>query len=167
MNVDDAMDDMFRQIRGVSDDISGALKTATTSIRHRFPSNSSNGYVSDGAAFNSVEDQPALTSRNLAPPKYPVPYFTDSELSDRLRVASVSDDESGTLGANGLGSQSDSDVNSFSSDSEASRLGGQPFGSGSRLDGAFSDGHSPVESFVSETAADDLGMPQEVYCHFF
>lgn len=177
MNVDDAVDDMFRQIRGVSDDISGALKTATHGIRHKFPSSS--GYMSDGAAFSSAEDQPAFTSRSLAP-KHPAPYLTDSELCERLGGASVSEEEYGPLGGNvpGLGSlgwQSDSDVHLYPSDSEALKPGGQPFVSGkdliqsrflgSRLEGAFSDGHSPVESYASETVADDLGMPQEVFCH--
>lgn len=184
VNVDDAVDDMFRQIRGVSDDISGALKSATTGIRHKFPS--SGGYSSDGAAFSSTEDYSAFSSRGFAP-RFPSPLttpyspFTDSELSERLAGASVSEDEyGGTFGGNvhGLGShewQSDSDVHLYPSDTEPLKTGGQPFASGldlaqsrlfaSRMEGTFSNGHSPLESYASETVADVMAIPHEVFCH--
>jgi sorting nexin-13 len=173
VNVDDAVDDMFRQIRGVTDDISGALKTAKTGIKHRLPLRIS-GYQSDGGAYS--EDHPA--------PRFSVPlttpYLTDSELYDRLAGASVSEDEYGPFGGNvhGLSSfgwQSDSDVLFSPSDPEALKPGGQPFVSGkdliqnrflgSRPEGPFSDGQSPVESYASETVVDDLWMPNEVFCH--
>lgn len=173
MNVDDAVDDMFRQIRGVSDDISGALKTATTGIRQRFPTSS--GDLSDGAAHSSIDDHPAFTSASLAT-RFPLPatYLTDSELSEKLAGASVSEDEYGgnVHGLGYFGWQSDSDGHVCSSDTELLKTGRHSFVSGldvrqsrflgSRLDDTFSDGHSPVGSNASETVADDLGMPREV-----
>ena len=169
MNVDDAVDDMFRQIRGVTDDISGALKSATTGIRHKFPSSS--GELSDG-------DPPVFTSRSLTPrlpARLTTSYRSDSEYSERLAGASVSEDEFGgnVHGLGSLGWQSDSDVHLYPSDTEVLKPMGQHFVSGkdliqsrflgSRLEEAFSDGQSPVESYDSETVADDLGMPHEVF----
>lgn len=173
VNVDDAVDDMVRQIRGVSDDISGVIKTATTGIRQRLPTSCAD--MSDAVAF---EDTRELTYGNFASRLHApltTPDLTDGELSEKPTGASVSGDEyGGAFGANvpGLGSlgwQSDSDVHLDSSDTEALKTGPLPFFSGldnrflgSRLEGTFSDGHSPVESYASETVADDLVIPQEV-----
>lgn len=174
VNVDDAVDDMVRQIRGVSDDISGVIKTATTGIRQRLPTSCAD--MSDAVAF---EDTRELTYGNFASRLHApltTPDLTDGELSEKPTGASVSGDEyGGAFGANvpGLGSlgwQSDSDVHLDSSDTEALKTGPLPFFSGldnrflgSRLEGTFSDGHSPVESYASETVADDLVIPQEWY----
>lgn len=76
--------------------------------------------------------------------------------------------------AHGYGSagwQSDNELPVDGLDSDILKAGRHAFVSGnidnrffgSRQERALSDGHSPVESYASDTVEDDLAIPQEVF----
>ena len=177
VNVDDAMDDMIRQIRGVSDDISGALKTTTNGIRQRFPVGS--GDLSQAVLLGSTEATGSLTLKLSGPTR--TLSLTDSEFGEKPQGTSISEDEfggvyGGNMGesAHGYGSagwQSDNELPADGLDLDSLKAGRHAFISGnidnrfigSRQERALSDGHSPVESYASDTVEDDLVIPQEVF----
>lgn len=184
VNVDDAMDDMFRQIRGVSDDISGALKVATSGIRQRFPLGS--GDLLQAAVISKDQTTTAWTPTSSTPNLSgvaPLLVLTESEYSEKPLGNSTSEDEFGGVygghieeSPQGFGSvdwHSDSDLAVESRESDPLRSATQSFAAGQldvtasryfggRLERALSDGHSPVESFVSDLVEDELVIPQEV-----
>lgn len=184
VNVDDAMDDMFRQIRGVSDDISGALKVATSGIRQRFPLGS--GDLNQAAVMSRDQTTTAWTRTSSSPNlsgAAPILILTESEFSEKPLGNSTSEDEFGGVygghieeSPQGFGSvdwNSDSDLAVESRESDPLRSATQAFAAGQldvtasrffggRLERALSDGHSPVESFVSDVVEDELVIPQEV-----
>lgn len=177
MNVDDAVDDMIRQIRGVSDDISGALKTTTNGIRQRLPVGS--GDLSQTVPIGSTEATASLTLKLSGPTR--TLSLTDSELGEKPPGTSISEDEFGGVyggqmeeSAHGYGSagwQSDNELPVDGLDLDISKVGRYAFVSGnidnrfgSRQERALSEGHSPVDSYASDTVEDDLVIPQEVCC---
>lgn len=181
MNVDDAVDDMFRQIRGVSDDISGVLKTATSGIRQRFPLGS--GDISQAVAVATSAEittptTPGSSMLKLSGPSQTL-LLTDSGFGEKALANSVSEDEYGGLteeSAQGLGSvnwHSESDLQVDSHEPQGFKTSTHTFGSGhldmpdnryfgTQLERALSEGHSPVESLASDVVEDDLAIPQEV-----
>ncbi|CAK9230726.1 unnamed protein product [Sphagnum troendelagicum] len=137
MNVDDAMDDMFCQIRGVSDDLQGVLKTATIGLRYPLPlGNSSSGEM--------TMSQIVTNSASL------------SDDEDHM--------ESDYSSVHGFGSgdwQSDSDLHVDTHEADGSKPSSHRFGLptlddrdnlyfGRHFDRALSEGHSPVDSCIFE-----------------
>lgn len=183
VNVDDVVDDVFRQIRGVSDDISGALKLATSGIRQRFPLGS--GDLGRSVATNSTQISTTLPSQSstsqLSGPLAMLA-IPDGDLGEKSLSNSTLEGEcKGNYGTHledsgqGVGSiqwHSDGEtardpieVNIlktaapvFSSQSEMRgyQLFGRP------LERALSEGHSPADSFASDVIEDELVIPQEV-----
>ncbi|XP_024400310.1 uncharacterized protein [Physcomitrium patens] len=179
---DDVVDDVFRQIRGVSDDISGALKLATSGIRQRFPLGS--GDLGRSVATNSTQISTTLPSQSstsqLSGPLAMLA-IPDGDLGEKSLSNSTLEGEcKGNYGTHledsgqGVGSiqwHSDGEtardpieVNIlktaapvFSSQSEMRgyQLFGRP------LERALSEGHSPADSFASDVIEDELVIPQE------
>ncbi len=160
VNVDDAMDDMFRQIRGVSDDIQGVLKTATSGIRYRFPLGS--GDISQtGMTSAFLQSAMSTTPRSSSNPK----------LSGPTQVLSLSDSGYGEKIFASFGSadwQSDSDLQTETHEVSTHQFGSTSLDDrenlyfGRRPERALSEGHSPADSFMSELVEDELVIPQEV-----
>ena len=183
MNVDDAMDDMFRQIRGVSDDISGALKLATSGIRQRFPLGS--GDIGQAAATSSTQLDRTLTTESstsqLTGPLTTL-VIPDNDFGEKLLSNSMLEEEyEGNYSiytedtAQRMGSvewHSDSEAAGDSHEANPLKAAAHIFASqsdmkdnrwfGRRLEKALSDGHSPVDSFASDMIEDELVIPQEV-----
>lgn len=185
VNVDDAVDDMFRQIRGVSDDISGALRLATSGIRQRFPLGS--GDVGQAVATSSAQINRTLTSESSTS-QLPGPLATlvipDNDFGEKLLSNSMLEEEyEGNYGAytedtaQRIGSvewHSDSETAGDSREANTLKAAAHAFAAsqsdmkdnrwfGRRLEKALSDGHSPVDSFASDMIEDELVIPQEVY----
>lgn len=184
VNVDDAVDDMFRQIRGVSDDISGALKLATSGIRQRFPLGSGDfgqAVATSGGQINRTLATESSTSQLTAPLTTLV--IPDNDFGEKLLSTSMlEEDYEGNYGtyaedtAQRMGSvEWHSDSETARDSHEANPLKAAPHafaGSqsdmkdnrwfGRRLEKALSDGHSPVDSFASDMIEDELVIPQEV-----
>lgn len=184
MNVDDAMDDMFRQIRGVSDDISGALKLATSGIRQRFPLGS--GDAGQAVATSSAHVNRTLTSESstsqLTGPLTTL-VIPDNDFGEKLLSNSMLEEEyEGNYAtyaedaAQRMGSvewHSDSETAGDSHEANPLKAAAHVFAAsqsdmkdnrwfGRRLEKALSDGHSPVDSFASDIIEDELVIPQEV-----
>ncbi|KAG0586098.1 hypothetical protein KC19_2G064000 [Ceratodon purpureus] len=182
VNVDDAMDDMFRQIRGVSDDISGALKLATSGIRQRFPLGS--GDIGQAAATSSTQLDRTLTTESstsqLTGPLTTL-VIPDNDFGEKLLSNSMLEEEyEGNYSiytedtAQRMGSvewHSDSEAAGDSHEANPLKAAAHIFASqsdmkdnrwfGRRLEKALSDGHSPVDSFASDMIEDELVIPQE------
>ena len=186
VNVDDAVDDMFRQIRGVSDDISGALKLATSGIRQRFP-------LGNGDVGQALVTSIPQTMRNLASEsstsQLTAPLATlvipKSDFDKLLSNSMLEEEYEGNYGTytedtpQRLGSvewHSDSETVTGDLEANASKSGTPGFSAsqsdmkdsrwfGRRLEKALSDGHSPVDSFASDMIEDELVIPHEV-CNY-
>ncbi|CAK9223803.1 unnamed protein product [Sphagnum troendelagicum] len=177
VNVDDAMDDMFRQIRGVSDDIQGVLKTATSGIRYRFPLGS--GDISQtGMTSAFLQSAMSTTPRSSSNPKLSGPTqvlpLSDSVYGEKIFASSISEDEDHVAqeysGVQGFGSadwQSDSDLQTETHEASTHQFGSTGLDDrgnlyfGRRPERALSEGHSPADSFMSELVEDELVIPQE------
>ncbi|CAM6023362.1 unnamed protein product [Sphagnum balticum] len=174
VNVDDAMDDMFRQIRGVSE---GVLKTATSGIRYRFPLGS--GDISQtGMTSAFLQSAMSTTPRSSSNPKLSGPTqvlsLSDSGYGEKIFASSLSEDEDRMAqeysGAQGFGSadwQSDSDLQTETHEASTHQFGSTSLDDrenlyfGRRPERALSEGHSPADSFMSELVEDELVIPQE------
>jgi len=180
VNVDDAMDDMFRQIRGVSDNISGALNLATSGIRQRFPLGS--GDIGQTVALSSAQINTNLTSKSSTSPltgPLATLVIPDSDFGEKLLSNSMLEEEyDGNFGAYSedqlnsverVGSvewHSDGEIAGDSLEANALKAAAHDYRwSERRFDRALSDGHSPVDSFASDLIEDQLVIPQEV-CNF-
>lgn len=181
MNVDDAMDDMFRQIRGVSDNISGALNLATSGIRQRFPSGS--GDMGQAVATRSAHINTNLASKSSTSPRsgpLATLVIPDSDFGEKLLSNSMLEEEyEGNYGAYAeeqlnsverVGSvewHSDGELAGDSLEANALKAAAAHDyrWSERRFDRALSDGHSPVDSFASDLIEDELVIPQEV-CNY-
>jgi sorting nexin-13 len=189
VNVDDAMDDMFRQIRGVSDDLQGALKTATIGLRYRLPlGNSSSGEMTMSQTVTTsgfpqtttTSTTPgSLSNLKLSGPSQVLSVCDSGGSGEKNFATSLSEDEDHMAldysGVHGFGSgdwQSDSDLHVDTHEADGSKPSSHRFGLqtlddrdnlyfGRHFDRALSEGHSPVDSFISELVEDELVIPQE------
>jgi sorting nexin-13 len=178
VNVDDAMDDMFRQFRGVSDNISGALNLATSGIRQRFPLGS--GDMGQAVATSSAQMNTNLTSKSSTSPltgPLATLVIPDSEFGEKLpsNTSILEEEYEGNYGSYAedqlnsverVGSMewhSDGEMAGDSLEANASKAAAHDYRwSERRFDRALSDGHSPVDSFASDLIEDELVIPQEV-----
>ncbi|CAM6069457.1 unnamed protein product, partial [Sphagnum tenellum] len=189
VNVDDAMDDMFRQIRGVSDDLQGVLKTTTVGLRYRLPlGNSGSGEMTMGQTVTTsgflqsttTSITPGSSSNlKLSGPSQVLSLCDSGGSGEKTFATSLSEDEDHMepdySGLHGFGSgdwQSDSDLHVDTHEADGSKPSSHRFGLptlddrdnlyfGRHFDRALSEGHSPVDSFISELVEDELVIPQE------